>query len=533
MKSIIKRISKRARYLPRAVFSIGLALILAFSAAGCSSKAEKVTPVFPTGGEAVLPTEEAVLPTEEATVFPTEEATVTPSPDNGNEIDTRASVVQTFNAAAMISIQNQSEPITPENALPLVPGDTIMNLGEFLNAFAESSAVFQMRLLCALTQAGLQTDAENEVIRLDALGNADIFSILTTWEDGPDATLAHWESYIGGEEWSLETNVKDYSFYLLFSEAGVEAAEFSGTWYEADQYLYCSFCTVNYRLEIDILRTDYGFVCQLYEPGVPAVYRLSFEDGESWNSGIGYTFDLHEQPDVILDPVDHNYAKNWPELGNYGNAVYIMVEGENLTVGQNGKKDSYKIIADDAQLSEEITPVPPEKQSELSAEAAPYARMWHASQVLGSGWNERFALYPDGSFIWGASQMDGESTIRFLAGTWDVKDGQLYLNSELIIGWEGGELVENTGIASYASANVLLDPETIIYQVEYPLVLSVSAITTDNERGLDTVTFQNLQCWDYSGQEEGAMDDFWYNFPSTDGGAGFPKDKKLSDSAFE
>jgi hypothetical protein len=47
-------------------------------------------------------------------------------------------------------------------------------------------------------------------------------------------------------------------------------------------------------------------------------------------------------------------------------------------------------------------------------EAAPYVGLWHGSPVLGSGWNERYLLYYDGTFLWLASQMDGEARTRYV-----------------------------------------------------------------------------------------------------------------------
>jgi hypothetical protein len=164
-------------------------------------------------------------------------------------------------------------------------------------------------------------------------------------------------------------------------------------------------------------------------------------------------------------------------------------------------------------------------QSALGAEATPYARLWHGSPVLGSGWSERFALYEDASFIWGASQMDGATRLRFLSGTWDVRDGNLTLLADLAICWEGGEVVKNTGIASYVSDEVILNPTVVILKADETIVLPVSRIVNDVERGLDAVTINKLKCWDYDDQAFDAMDDFWQSLMTSGNGLPESKDK--------
>ena len=144
----------------------------------------------------------------------------------------------------------------------------------------------------------------------------------------------------------------------------------------------------------------------------------------------------------------------------------------------------------------------------LSPEAKPYARLWHGSPVLGSGWSERFALYDNGSFIWGANQMDGATRLRYFAGTWDVSQGNLVLTSKLAIAWEGGDIVENPG-GSYGSEEVIMNPQIVLSRTEDILTLPLGRIEHDSDRNLDTAIFNKLQCWDYSTQKDNAMQDFW------------------------
>jgi hypothetical protein len=71
--------------------------------------------------------------------------------------------------------------------------------------------------------------------------------------------------------------------------------------------------------------------------------------------------------------------------------------------------------------------------------------MWHASPVLGSGWSNRLGFLDDNTFIYSASEMDGQTRERFIAGEWGVSsDGLLTLFCREALKWEGGEIVPAT-----------------------------------------------------------------------------------------
>ena len=71
--------------------------------------------------------------------------------------------------------------------------------------------------------------------------------------------------------------------------------------------------------------------------------------------------------------------------------------------------------------------------------------MWHASPMLGSGWSQRLSFL-DSTFIYAASEMDGETRERFISGEWSVSsDGLLTLSCHVALKWEGGEVVSAAG----------------------------------------------------------------------------------------
>jgi hypothetical protein len=86
--------------------------------------------------------------------------------------------------------------------------------------------------------------------------------------------------------------------------------------------------------------------------------------------------------------------------------------------------------------------------------------VWHASPVLGSGWAERLALFDNETFIYAASQMDGETRLRFVSGEWAISaNGQLTLHCREALQWQGGKVVPATG--STGSKTELVNPVTV------------------------------------------------------------------------
>lgn len=72
--------------------------------------------------------------------------------------------------------------------------------------------------------------------------------------------------------------------------------------------------------------------------------------------------------------------------------------------------------------------------------------MWHSSPSLGSGWSQRLGFLDDSTFIYAASEMDGESRERFITGEWSLNaEGLLTLNCREALKWEGGEVVPAMG----------------------------------------------------------------------------------------
>ncbi len=130
-------------------------------------------------------------------------------------------------------------------------------------------------------------------------------------------------------------------------------------------------------------------------------------------------------------------------------------------------------------------------------------------------------------------QNDEVCAIRIRNDEWEIQNGNLMLHSKLVVGWEGGELVQNTGIGSYASERVLLNPTVVVYTLVQDFYVPLSEITADSGNGRDTVLFNQLQCWDFSDQGDSVMEDFWQSFMSTWNRAPEPKTKSLPASGLQ
>ena len=96
--------------------------------------------------------------------------------------------------------------------------------------------------------------------------------------------------------------------------------------------------------------------------------------------------------------------------------------------------------------------------------------MWHASPMLGSGWSLRLSFLDDSTFIYAASEMDGETRERFIKGEWSVSpEGLLTLFCREALMWEGGEVVPAMG--SMGTETEIMNAEMV--KVKYDPVKEV------------------------------------------------------------
>ena len=404
------------------------------------------------------------------------------------------------------------------NTIPLQTGAEIYALPDFIQLALRAKDGFIGELSVALQTANLQQTPETVVVQMDTIAIIDVFEILTACQPGnPETMVKWWRDRNPGNPWTYDYAEDDtttplspgyFQFDLLLLANDTPYCEFVGRWFESEQYLYAIYLTTYSRLEIDVVRTGDGWAIQTYEPSYATAYRMSFTHKAPYNGGVGVCYNaFSEQPRTLSSGETLGFATEWPELGNIRQTAYFQLMDESLYVTSYGDdaEMTYTVRPDFAQTSAEEAKSLKGSGSaivgtELSAEATQYIGMWHASSILGAGWNERFVLYGDGAFIWGANEMDGSARLRYLSGYWDVKDGRIILDCRVAIYWEGGQEVTNEGLGGYSSSTVIINPTLVVYSIEETQSMPLSRITTDNTRGLSVATFNTLKCWNYSDQ---------------------------------
>jgi hypothetical protein len=67
---------------------------------------------------------------------------------------------------------------------------------------------------------------------------------------------------------------------------------------------------------------------------------------------------------------------------------------------------------------------------------------WHGSESVGSGYSDRFFIYPDGRFMFRESSMNGAARLRELSGEWYLDGNHLVLEADSVVYNMAGEIVE-------------------------------------------------------------------------------------------
>ena len=131
---------------------------------------------------------------------------------------------------------------------------------------------------------------------------------------------------------------------------------------------------------------------------------------------------------------------------------------------------------------------------------------WHADNVVGSGFAERWRFDETGDFIYGASQYDMLDRLLFESGTWKVEGNRLLLTIEWRIVLEGGEVIEVDGEQALEGASPIAEP---LSPVETK-TLVLGDYGQDPETDRACLTIDGVTYYDYSGQPN--MFDGYYDY---------------------
>jgi hypothetical protein len=124
---------------------------------------------------------------------------------------------------------------------------------------------------------------------------------------------------------------------------------------------------------------------------------------------------------------------------------------------------------------------------------------------LASGFDERYALYSDGTFIWGASQMDFMNRELHRKGRWSVEGDKLTLSIETLVRHDGGT-VETGPEGQYIEGG-----DYRVYDVSPPLVEthSIKRVGRDTKSGRESITIGGVKFYNFDGQPD-FMGDYDY-----------------------
>ena len=123
--------------------------------------------------------------------------------------------------------------------------------------------------------------------------------------------------------------------------------------------------------------------------------------------------------------------------------------------------------------------------------------IWHASPAMGSGWNDVYQLFANGTFTFHTSQMDGETRERRRSGTWRIEKRRLVLRVTERVVLKGGRL--EPALGSTATPNELVGAKRVVEKVaaSRPTVLPMTPPRRDPRNGRWTVRLGTRPFWKF------------------------------------
>lgn len=117
---------------------------------------------------------------------------------------------------------------------------------------------------------------------------------------------------------------------------------------------------------------------------------------------------------------------------------------------------------------------------------------WHGNACVGSGYSERYLLFPDGSFIFRENSMDGSARLLEISGEWQMDGSHLILFADSAVYLQGGQIVEP--YASVASDYLIQGGEEMQTVLDPPLTfrLPLDCYTADYSTYSGSEEFEHL-----------------------------------------
>lgn len=138
-------------------------------------------------------------------------------------------------------------------------------------------------------------------------------------------------------------------------------------------------------------------------------------------------------------------------------------------------------------------PVYPQKSTPSS-----FVGVWQAAPSMGAGWAETYRFFPNGRFRRHASQFDGETRLRAVAGRWSAKAGRLTLRIDEETVWIGGTRQPALGSVGTEYEIVGSKEETHIFEVPRVETHALTAPRTDPKNGRPSLLLGKKRFWRFS-----------------------------------
>ncbi len=145
----------------------------------------------------------------------------------------------------------------------------------------------------------------------------------------------------------------------------------------------------------------------------------------------------------------------------------------------------------------------------------PFVGLWHSMNAVAAGYGERYALNDDGTFIFGASQMDEFEHKLYKAGRWSIAGGKLKLEVD-------ARLVVPVGkIEDIVPSDELIILNRGVVKVIYnpPEIETYSIVKTDadSETGRNTIIIDGVTFYNFNNQTD--LFDDYYDLSDSGGSA--------------
>ena len=113
-----------------------------------------------------------------------------------------------------------------------------------------------------------------------------------------------------------------------------------------------------------------------------------------------------------------------------------------------------------------------------------FVGQWHSMNMLAAGWDERYAFHADGTYIYAASQINIETGIIYIFGTWSVYNGGLAMFAERVLSMEGGK------------------PVLTVYEYAERSMCQIERGGTDPESGRRTIRINGATWYNFDEHDE-------------------------------